>query len=42
MIKRIIKETSKINESNDLEESKQITSKTLSYDGEIPRVSIWF
>ena len=40
MIKRIKKETSKINELNDLEESKPITSRTLSYDGEIQRVHL--
>ena len=40
MIKRIKKETSKINESNDLEESKTITSRILSYDGEIQRVHL--
>ena len=40
MTKRIKKETSKINESNDLEESKTITSRTLSYDGEIQRVHL--
>ena len=40
MIKRIIKETSKLNESNDSEESKPITSRTLSYDGEIQRVHL--